>query len=107
MAAGRLQVGDRLPSVRELAASALVNPNTVARAWRDLERERILDTQPGRGVFVAQGAARRARTARDREMRHQVERLVGDAMRAGLPPDQLVAWVVESTERQPGRKRTA
>ena len=49
---GRLQPGDRLPTVRQLAVDPAVNPNTVVRAYRELEIERMIDTQQGSGTFV-------------------------------------------------------
>ena len=49
---GRLQPGDRLPTVRQLAVDPAVNPNTVVRAYRELEIERVIDTQQGSGTFV-------------------------------------------------------
>lgn len=48
-----LAEGERLPSVRELAASMTLNPNTVAKAYQELERERIIEVVRGRGTFVA------------------------------------------------------
>jgi GntR family transcriptional regulator len=50
---GRLQVGDRLPTVRDLAVMLRVNPNTVAKAYRELEREGILEGRPGQGSFIS------------------------------------------------------
>ena len=53
VATGKLAAGDQLPSVRMLAERLVVNPNTVARAYAELARDGIIDSQPGRGVFVA------------------------------------------------------
>ena len=50
---GRLKSGDTLPSIRELAAALLVNPNTVARAYRELEGIHLVVTERGRGCFIA------------------------------------------------------
>ncbi|MBN1880252.1 GntR family transcriptional regulator [bacterium] len=52
-ASGRLRLGDRIPTVRELATELRINPNTVAKAYRDLEREGILEGKPGQGSFIA------------------------------------------------------
>ena len=51
--AGILQPGDKLPSVRELAAELAINPNTIQRAYRELEAAGWVQTQPGKGCFVA------------------------------------------------------
>jgi len=52
VATGRVTVADQLPSVRTLAETLALNPNTVARAYGDLAREGVIETQPGRGVFI-------------------------------------------------------
>lgn len=52
--AGILEPGDKIPSVRELATSLTINPNTIARAYRDLEQEGWIVTVPGKGCFVSQ-----------------------------------------------------
>ena len=51
---GLLDVGDRLPAVREVVAATAVNPNTVLKAYRDLEREGLIEARPGHGTFVLQ-----------------------------------------------------
>lgn len=53
VAKGVLAVGDKLPSVRELAALLTINPNTIAKAYQEMEREGIIETLRGRGTFVA------------------------------------------------------
>jgi GntR family transcriptional regulator len=58
IALGVLQIGEQLPTVKQLAIDLTVNPNTVARAYRELERDRVIETSPGRGSFVrANGVA--------------------------------------------------
>src|SRR5579864_8920684 len=52
VALGILQAGEQLPTVKQLALDLTVNPNTVARAYRDLERDSVIETSPGRGSFV-------------------------------------------------------
>jgi GntR family transcriptional regulator len=52
IALGVLQAGEQLPTVKQLAIDLTVNPNTVARAYRELEREQVIETAPGRGSFV-------------------------------------------------------
>ncbi len=52
IALGILQGGEQLPTVKQLAVDLTVNPNTVARAYRDLERDQVIETAPGRGSFV-------------------------------------------------------
>ena len=52
IAAGILQPGDKLPSVRELATQLSINPNTIQRAYRELEMNGVIQTLPGKGCFV-------------------------------------------------------
>jgi GntR family transcriptional regulator len=52
VALGTLEPGEQLPTVKALAVDLTVNPNTVARAYRELERDEIIETSPGRGSFV-------------------------------------------------------
>src|SRR5262249_52400752 len=64
VAAGVLRPGDMVPSVRELSKQLVVNPNTVARAYRDLQAEGLLDTVRGTGLQGTEGATERCRGAR-------------------------------------------
>jgi GntR family transcriptional regulator len=66
IARGELQPEAALPSVRQLSRELVVNPNTVSRAYTELEREGLLTSRPGRGVFVAQPRNDLTRAARDR-----------------------------------------
>jgi len=90
VAGGRLDQGDRLPSVRELAESAGVNVNTVRAAYARLEAEGLVRSEHGRGTFVA-GASGGAGTARGalsrRDLREQIAAL--EATLARLPPPPL------------------
>ena len=79
-----LAEGERMPLVRSLAVDAAVNPNTVGKAWRDLERMGVLDSRPGDGVFVARGALARACTARDAWLGTLLRRWIDDARVSGL-----------------------
>src|SRR5256885_4045010 len=68
IATGRLQAGDRLPTVRQLAVGLRVNANTVAKVYGELERARVLETRRGVGTFVLASRAEAA-SRRDREHR--------------------------------------
>ncbi len=57
VALGTLEPGQQLPTVKALALDLTINANTVARAYRELERDRIIETSPGRGSFVRSGGA--------------------------------------------------
>ncbi len=86
VALGTLHAGDQLPTVRELAVKLAINPNTVAKAYRDLEREGMVETISGKGTFVHEG-----RIGVDTErLEHMMEMLVVEARNAGLNIDDQI-----------------
>jgi GntR family transcriptional regulator len=91
IASGKLQPGDQLPTVRQLAVALRVNANTVARVYTELERAGVLETRRGVGSFVAATPAQ-ARSPRehDRRLRAFVTRVLADADRSGFTVDELV-----------------
>jgi GntR family transcriptional regulator len=92
IAAGRLRVGDRLPTVRELAVDLRVNANTVARVYSDLERSGVLETRRGVGSFIAATADRARSTERKtRELAAFATRVLADADRHGFTLDEVMA----------------
>ena len=93
VASGRLGPGDRLPSVRALAAQVEVNPNTVSRAWRELEREGIVAARRGEGVFVTPAAPAACLSQRDRIVVERLGRAVAEASAAGLDGDEVLELV--------------
>ena len=95
VAGGRLTPGDKLPSVRGLAAQALVNPNTVARAYRELEREGTVETRPGSGVYIAHGATKRCRKDARVVLEERLGRAVEEALAAGLDSNQIERLVAQ------------
>lgn len=105
VAAGVIRPGERLPSVRQLAVDALVNPNTVGKVWRDLEREGVLESRPGDGVFVARQAPELCRAARDRELGQRLASWVDDARSAGLEQGEIEAWFQRLAAQRPALKR--
>lgn len=76
VATGRLKIHDPLPSIRDLAAEIIVNPNTVARAYRELEQGGLVSTQKGRGSFVA----RRPQPEGDRDIKAHLARAMDEAI---------------------------
>jgi GntR family transcriptional regulator len=80
IAAGALQRGDQLPTVRQLAVDLSVNPNTVIRAYRELEIRGVLETHQGTGTFIGHQKVQRD----DAERRRRLNQIVGEfAARAG------------------------
>lgn len=89
IAGGTLRSGDRLPPVRDLAIELAVNPNTIARAYQDLERDGVTETSRGRGTFVSQGAIKAADPERVGRISPVIDRLIAEAYLLGIPDDDL------------------
>src|SRR5208282_6703158 len=68
LASGALSPGDQLPTVRQLAVDLAVNPNTVVRAYRELEIRGVLETQQGTGTFISQKEVQRDEVERQRQL---------------------------------------
>ncbi len=105
IARGELLPGAQLPSVRALAAEALVNPNTVAKAIRDLEIAGLLVGRNGLGVFVSDAAPRLAVERRRATTLATFERALHEALRAGHEPHRLAELVDQATPVAPGEAR--
>lgn len=85
VAVGILQPGEQLPTVKQLALDLTINPNTVAKAYRDLERDGVIETSPGRGSFIrANGVAESAKAAASDVAREALESAVREAKSVGL-----------------------
>lgn len=93
MAAGLLRPGERLPSVRGLAAEALVNPNTIHKAYRDLEALGAVEGRSGAGVFVTERGPAVAREARRGATLERVRDALWTALGAGHDADVLAGHV--------------
>src|SRR5262245_61707520 len=93
IARGELRPDDGLPSVRQLSRELVVNPNTVARAYTELEREGLLVSRPGRGVFVAPPRHELTRAARDRRLTEQLDRWLTQAVHLGYSADEVLRLV--------------
>lgn len=93
VAGGELRPGDALPSVRQLATELRVNPNTVAQAYRELEREGITYVQRGQGTFVAEMGAERKTAERRAAGEALIGRMIDEAFRLGLTAPEVLAAV--------------
>jgi GntR family transcriptional regulator len=103
-AAGTLRRGDILPSVRQMAVSLRVNPNTVARAYRELEAEGVVESRKGQGTFVAETGRRLTAAARRKALAPGAMRLAGDAHALGLARDELMDVVGEGWDALADRR---
>jgi GntR family transcriptional regulator len=105
IARGACAPGEAIPSVRQMAAQALINPNTVARAYRELEREGIVTTRRGLGVFVAERAEELCRNGRREDIRGKLENIAAEARRAGMSGDELRQEVDRALSAEYARTR--
>lgn len=87
---GLLVVGDQLPTVREVVAQITINPNTVLKAYRDLEREGLVESRPGQGTFVQKTLASTS-LANHATLRRSLVRWLQSASEAGLDGESVLA----------------
>jgi GntR family transcriptional regulator len=106
MAAGLLSAGDQLPTVRQLAVDLTVNPNTVARAYRELELGGLLDTHQGTGSFISAQKIRRADAERERQLAQIVDDCVARAGALGFTVEEIAESLRKTagTREQPPPK---
>lgn len=102
---GTISVGDQLPTVREVVADLAINPNTVAKAYRDLEREGLVVARQGRGTFVSNTLARASLRHHD-QLRADLERWLMQADAAGLDEESIRA-LISATLREKLARRVA
>jgi len=104
IAMGAYRAGDKLPSVRELAVQLRVNPNTVVKAYRELERETVVYTQRGLGVYVSKDAPGISRKERKRIIDERLGAAVDEALHSDLSPEE-VRRIVEAKLNERGTAR--
>jgi GntR family transcriptional regulator len=105
VAAGVLAVGDQLPTVRQVAVDLVINPNTVLRAYREMEIRGTLDTQQGSGTFIADRKIEYSKGERERQLGQLVGEFVSRAGSAGFTVEQLVKALHElSSQSEPKRR---
>ena len=104
VASGALTPGDQLPTVRQLAVDLAINPNTVVRAYRELELGGLLETHQGTGTFISAQKMKRADAQRERQLEQIVGDCVARAGAAGFTVDELIDELRELAQG-PARKR--
>jgi len=90
MAAGTLEAGDQLPTVRQLAVDLEINPNTVMRAYRELELGGCLETHQGTGTFIASKKVERNSAERERVLSQIAGEFAARAGAAGFTVEDLI-----------------
>src|SRR5260370_1335557 len=95
IAAGTLSTGDQLPTVRQLAVDLAINPNTVIRAYRELEIRGVLDTQQGTGTFIAAQQPKIDDDDRTRRLDQLLDEFVARAGSGGFTLEEILEGLKE------------
>jgi len=102
---GLLQEGDKLPSVRELSSTIVVNPNTVSKAYQELERQGVIETLRGKGTFVSKQTLIKPTEAKLEKLKEELKQLVIEASVVGVTAEQLTEWILIYTQELRSGKR--
>lgn len=89
-ASGRLTAGEQLPPVRKLAEQLLVNPNTIARAYRELETAGVIESRQGSGSFVAEKVSPLSRRERTRILNERLDMLLAEAAQMDVDVETVI-----------------
>jgi GntR family transcriptional regulator len=93
-ASGRLSAGEELPPIRVLAEQLMVNPNTVARAYRELESAGLVEKRRTAGTYVSNTGSPLALSERRKIVTQRVDGLLAEARQLGIDVDQVVELIV-------------
>jgi GntR family transcriptional regulator len=104
IATGMLRTGDQLPTVRQVAVDLAINPNTVMRAYREMEIRGILDTQQGAGTFIAEQKEPAPKEERERQLAQLTGEFVSRAGLLGLTVEELMRALRDRSQERDGRK---
>jgi DNA-binding transcriptional regulator YhcF (GntR family) len=104
IAAGALRFGDQLPTVRQTSVDLAINPNTVLRAYREMEIRGIVDTQQGTGTFIAAQKLDQPKAERERALAQLVGELVSRAGASGFTLQEVMD-ALRAVQSEAGRKR--
>ena len=98
VASGELSPGDALPSVRQVAGRARINPATVVQAYRELEADGFVEMRQGAGTFVQEVLPDKRIEEQRKQARALVQRMMGEAARLGLDTEEIVAAIRHELE---------
>jgi GntR family transcriptional regulator len=105
VASGGLEVGDLIPSVRELGMRLTVHPNTVAKAFQQLERLGVITARRGRGMEVTPDAPKVCQTLRRERVGNHIREALREAVSSGLSGEEIRRLVEDEIGRVNGRRR--
>ena len=107
VASGRLQPGEELPPIRVLAEQLVINPNTVARAYRELEMAGVVEKRRTAGTYVSGAGSPLARRERVKILTERVDALLAEARQMGIDLDDLIRLIHQRHDvMQPFEERT-
>lgn len=90
---GILQPGDRLPSVREMARQEQLNPNTVSKAYKQLEAQQVITTVHGKGTYVKESSTASDNTRQIIETKQRLMPLLTEIRYLGVPAEEVIGWI--------------
>ncbi|MBI2477920.1 MAG: GntR family transcriptional regulator [Planctomycetia bacterium] len=99
VASGRLKQGEQLLPVRKLAEQLLVNPNTVARAYRELEGEGVVESRRGSGVFVSEGISPLAKREQNKILNERIDMLLAEAGHMNVDLEAVIKLVRQRSQQ--------
>lgn len=102
---GSFPEGSRLPSVRELATELAINPNTIQRAYRELETEGFITTVPGKGCYVA--ATQDLREIKIKSQTEKLSEILRELINWGVDPEKLqtvTSKIIETSRKETAKK---
>lgn len=99
IALGRLIKDEKLPTVRQLARQLAINPNTIAKAYHQLEQEGIIVTKPGTGAFVASLDSSLSRAVKRKVISEELERITVEAFHMQIDRQTLLEWFNNAADK--------
>ena len=102
---GLLAPGEQMPSVRSVAETLLINPNTVARAYGDLVKEGVLESQHGRGAFVSGRQQALIKSERIRRLKPHLETFINEARMLGFSPEEITEMIQKQLSKNNPTKK--
>ena len=105
IAAGTLAAGHQLPTVRQVAVDLSINPNTVMRAYREMEIRGVLETQQGTGTFISHQKVKRDEVERQRQLNQLVTEFISRAGAAGFTIEELLEQIHERRDDSEKNRR--
>jgi len=99
IALGRLIKNEKLPTVRQLAGQLAINPNTIAKAYRQLEQQGIIVTKAGAGAFVANLDSNLSRSVRRKIISDELERIAVDAFHMQIDRQTMLEWFNNAVDK--------